>query len=49
MTLDNGKVLFGYTDNMGLTKRFETGIESDIKILWGDEALEKIEQGEENA
>ncbi len=34
---------------MGLTERFETGIEPDIKILWGDEALEKIEQGEENA
>ncbi|MFB0771866.1 type VI secretion system Vgr family protein [Proteus cibi] len=49
MTSNNGKILFGYTNSEGLTERFETGVESDIKILWGDEALEKIELGETNA
>lgn len=49
MTSNNGKILFGYTNSEGLTERFETGVEYDIKILWGDEALEKIELGETNA
>ncbi|MGL5424620.1 MAG: type VI secretion system Vgr family protein [Serratia fonticola] len=45
----NGKVISGYTNNEGLTERIETGIESEIEVFWGDEALEKMQQGGQHA
>lgn len=32
---EDGKTVFGHTDNQGCTQRIETESESGIEVLWG--------------
>lgn len=49
ITAESGESLSGYTDNNGYTQRIETNDESTVEILWGEDALERMNGGGDNA
>jgi len=49
ITSESGESISGYTDNNGYTQRIETKDESTVEVLWGEDAIERMNGGGYNA
>ncbi|HEY2452821.1 MAG TPA: type VI secretion system tip protein VgrG [Scandinavium sp.] len=49
ITAESGESISGYTDINGYTQRIETKDESTVEVLWGEDAIERMNGGGYNA